>query len=129
MGRVSKRDQKMFTQLIKDCVLYGLNENESIAYIEKRTGGRKISRSKLYVMKKKISKDQERTAQEMLTHHKRIGFVLKHLELEYTIDVVQKNMMRLFLDQFTQGTDSINVFALCRTATNILESSKMLRRA
>ena len=119
----------MFTQLIKDSVLYGLNEIESLAYIEKRTGGRKISRSKLYVMKKKISKDQERTAQEMLTHHKRIGFVLKHLELEYTIDVVQKNMMRLFLDQFTQGTDSINVFALCRTATNILEASKMLRRA
>ena len=35
LDRVSKRDDKMLTQLVKDCMLFGLNEYESLFYIEK----------------------------------------------------------------------------------------------
>ena len=58
----------MLTQLVKDCMLFGLNEYESLFYIEKRTGGRKISRSNFYNIKKRISENEKEVVQERLVH-------------------------------------------------------------
>ena len=72
----------MLTQLVKDCMLFGLNEYESLFYIEKRTGGRKISRSNFYNIKKRISENEKEVVQERLVHHGRIGVLLKLFETQ-----------------------------------------------
>lgn len=89
MGRVSKRDTKMFRQLVQDCMFYGLNEDESLIYIKKRTGGLKISRSNFYNIKKRISENEEEIVQERLTEHGRIGIALKLFEIIDSIERVQ----------------------------------------
>ena len=59
MGMISDKDKKIFSQLVQDCVSYGLNEYESLEYVEKRSGGLAISRSTFYSIKKRISRQKK----------------------------------------------------------------------
>ena len=45
MASISSRDRKLLEQLVRDCIIYGLNEHESMAYMKKRAGGIPFSRS------------------------------------------------------------------------------------
>ena len=129
MGRVSKRDDKILIQLVKDCMMFGFNEYESLLYIEERIGGHKISRSNFYNIKKRISENEEEVVQERLTHHGRMGFALKAFEILDTIDHSQKILMRSLHEQSMRPGDKKNFFSISRIATNILENGKFIRRA
>jgi hypothetical protein len=127
MGRVSKRDTKMFRQLVQDCMFYGLNEDESLIYIKKRTGGLKISRSNFYNIKKRISENEEEIVQERLTEHGRIGIALKLFEIIDSIERVQTFLFQSLREEFMKPMEKRNLFSVARIATNILENSKFLR--
>lgn len=91
----------MLNQLVQDCMFYGLSEDESLAYIEKRSGGLTISRSNFYNIKKRISKDKKEKLDERLEEHTRIGYVLKHFGFIDDIERTQKILFRsIFEDIF-----------------------------
>lgn len=128
MGRVSERDRNVFRQLLKDCITYDLNENESILYIRKRTGRRKISRSEYYKMKKEISENEEEIAQVRLTEHARIGFALKHFEIMDGIELTLRILFRSLNEESMKPIDKRNLFSLNRIATTILQYAGFLRQ-
>ena len=99
MGMVSNRDRKIFTQLVRDCILYGLNEMESLEYIEKRSGGVELHRSTLYLIKKRISLHDSNTLEERLNEHIRVGFALKHFNHIAAIENIQKILFKTLADE------------------------------
>lgn len=117
----------MFRQLVQDCMFYGLNEDESLIYIKKRTGGLKISRSNFYNIKKRISENEEEIVQERLTEHGRIGIALKLFEIIDSIERVQTFLFQSLREEFMKPMEKRNLFSVARIATNILENSKFLR--
>jgi hypothetical protein len=127
MGRVSNRDVNMLDQLVRDCISYGLSENESLEYIEKRSGGMKISRSNLYNRKGRISKNEKAILDERLVHHGRIGYALKHFKFMDDIECAQKILFQSILEESNQPREKKNLFLVSRIATNILENTKFLR--
>jgi hypothetical protein len=126
MGRVSESDRKMFRQLVKDCMDYGLNTEESIIYISERTGGRNISRSKFFQMKKEIAENEEEIVQERLTEHNRIGFAVKHFEIMDSIEGARRILYRSLIEESRKPMKKRNLFSLSRIAKDILEYSKVI---
>ena len=95
MGMVSDRDKKIFSQLVQDCLLYGLNELESLGYIEKRSGGSKISRSSFYAIKKRISHQESNMLEQRLSEHTRVGFALNHFNHIASLEKFKKFCFKL----------------------------------
>ena len=126
MGRVSERYRKMVRQAVKDCMTFDLNEEESLIYITKRMGGRKISRSEYYKIKKEISENEEKIVEEMLTEHNRIGFALKHFEIMDSIEGALRILFRSLIEESTKPIEKRNLFSLSRIAKDILEYSKII---
>jgi hypothetical protein len=79
MGMIRFRDRFMLQQLVEDCVMFGLDEKESLTYIETRSGGLKISRSNFYHIKQRLNKEKKIDYEERLNEHCRTGYVLQHL--------------------------------------------------
>lgn len=128
MGRVSERDRKMFRQLVKDCMTLGLNTEESLTYIRERTGGRNLSRSKFFQMKKEITENEEEIVQERLTEHTRIGFAIKHFEIMDSIEGALRILFRSLIEESMKPIEKRNLFSLSRIAKDILEYSKVIRQ-
>ena len=76
MSSISARDRKILEELVRDCVLYNLNEYESLEYIRKRAVEIPISRSNFYSIKKRISLNESERVNERLAEHTRVGFAL-----------------------------------------------------
>jgi hypothetical protein len=128
MGMVSDRDRKLFEQLVQDCVLYGLNEQESLEYVEKRSGGIKMPRSTYYSLKKRISRQESNMLQHRLNEHVRVGFALNHFQHIHSIANIQKILFRAITDESSKQPNERNVFAISRLAGNMLENIQFLRQ-
>src|SRR5437867_12917080 len=74
-------------QLVIDSTRFGFNEQEALSYIENRTGGKGIARSRYYTIKKNLSKNQLRDYKSRMAYHTKLGVVINHFkridELEY----------------------------------------------
>lgn len=127
MGMISHKDKMMFSQLVKDCALYGLHEKESLEYIEKRSGGVAISRSNYYSIKKKVSKDESNKLQQRLSEHARIGFALSHFRQIEEVHTIQKILFQTLLDESSKPTEKRNLFAKSRISANMLQNIYALR--
>ena len=66
---MSARDRKILEELVSDCILFNLNENESLEYIRKRAVEIPVSRSNFYCIKQRISRNEVRKLEERLTNH------------------------------------------------------------
>ena len=86
MASISSRDRKLLEQLVRDCIIYGLNEHESMAYMKKRAGGIPFSRSYYYVIKKRVSEKESSTLRQANRAHSS-GFCPESFQLhqEYRI--------------------------------------------
>ena len=69
VGSISARDRKILEELVRDTMLYGLNERESLMYVSKRAVGISISRANLYNIKKRISHNEVNMLEKRLTNH------------------------------------------------------------
>lgn len=118
----------MFRQLVKDCMTLGLNTEESLTYIRERTGGRNLSRSKFFQMKKEITENEEEIVQERLTEHTRIGFAIKHFEIMDSIEGALRILFRSLIEESMKPIEKRNLFSLSRIAKDILEYSKVIRQ-
>jgi hypothetical protein len=92
---MSARDRKILEELVRDCMLYGLSEQESMDYVKRRSVGIRISRSNFYAIKGRISQNEENTLQERLTNHARVGFAVQHFKIMDQIEYVQKYCFKL----------------------------------
>ena len=99
MGMVTARDKKILSQLVQDCLLYGLNEQESLEYVEKRSGGFKIPRSTFYSIKKRICRLESDMLQHRLNEHTRVGFALNHFRHIQGLESVQKVLFQTLIDE------------------------------
>jgi hypothetical protein len=90
VSSMSARDRKILEELVRDCVLYSLHENESLEYIRKRAGGIPISRSNYYSIKKRISQNEISNLEGRLTNHARVGYAFSHFQIFDQIKGIQK---------------------------------------
>ena len=128
MGMVSDRDRKLFEQLVKDCVLYGLNEHESPEYVEKRSGGLKMPRSTFYSIKKRISRNESHMLEQRLSEHTRVGFALNHFNHIRSLENIQKILFQTVIDEYSKPPEERNLFAISRIAGNMLQNIQFLRQ-
>ena len=56
VSSMSARDRKILEELVRDSMLYGLSEQESMDYVKRRAVGIRISRSNFYTIKKEFPK-------------------------------------------------------------------------
>ena len=116
MGMVTDRDKKIFSQLVQDCILYGLNEKESLEYVEKRSGGLAISRSTFYSIKKRLSRQERDMLQHRLGEHTRVGFALSHFRHIQGLENIQKVLFRTVIDEYSKPPEQEEPF--CYLSTN-----------
>ena len=128
MGMVSDRDRKLFEQLVKDCVLYGLNEHESLEYVEKRSGGLKMPRITFYSIKKRISRNESHMLEQRLSEHTRVGFALNHFNHIRSLENIQKILFQTVIDEYSKPPEERNLFAISRIAGNMLQNIQFLRQ-
>ncbi len=81
VSSISTRDRKILESLVRDCIIYDLDECESMEYIKKRAIDIPISRSYFYTLRKRISDNDANIIQERLAKHARVGFALKALRI------------------------------------------------
>jgi hypothetical protein len=128
MGMVSEKDRKMMDQLVRDCVLFGLNEQESLEYIERRSGGIKIARSTFYSVKKRLSHHDSETLDKRLNEHIRVGFAMNHFKYIQSIESLQKILFCSISDETSKPPESRNLFAISRIAANMLLNVQFMRQ-
>ncbi len=69
---MSARDRKILEELVRDSMLFGLSEQESMDYVKRRAVGIRISRSNFYAIKKRISQTEIDILEERLGNHARV---------------------------------------------------------
>ena len=116
MSSISARDRKILEELVRDCVLYNLNEYESLEYIRKRAVGIPISRSNFYSIKKRISWNESERVNERLAEHTRVGFALNHFKHIESIENVQKILFQTLIEEHSRPSENKNLFAIAKLA-------------
>ena len=128
MASISSRDRKLLEQLVRDCIIYGLDEHESMAYMKKRAGGIPFSRSYYYVIKKRVSEKESSTLQDRLTEHIRVGFALNHFNYIRSIEYIQKILFQTLVDECSKTPEHRNLFAISRVSANMIQTVQFLRQ-
>lgn len=93
MARISETESKFINELVKDCITYNLDTNESLLYIETRF--KKISASTLTLRKSRVM--SEGSINMALNNYTRVGYVKDHMEaLEYVKMINGDSRKQLF---------------------------------
>ena len=127
MSSISARHRKILEELVRDTMLYGLNERESLMYVRKRAVGISISRANLYNIKKRISHNEVNMLEKRLTNHARVGYALGHFQVIDQIKGVQKILFQTLLEESSKPSEKKNLFAMSRLASNLLDNINALR--
>ena len=117
VGSISSRDRKILEELVRDTMLYGLNERESLMYVRKRAVGISISRANLYNIKKRISHNEVNMLEKRLTNHARVGYALSHFQVIDQIKGIQKILFQTLLEESSKPSEKKNLFAMSRSTS------------
>ena len=124
VGRVSSRDKQVINQLIIDCSIYNLNENESLEYIRQRLG-KEISGRTYRRYSKNLDNDE--MTQTWLNQHTKVGFLTKHKQIIDVIDTIQKDTLRDYLAENSKPYEEKNHFRIQTYRNSLRENSKILQ--
>ena len=127
VGSISTSDRKILEELVRDTMLYGLNERESLMYVRKRAVGISISRANLYNIKKRISHNEVNMLEKRLTNYARVGYALSHFQVIDQIKGMQKILFQTLLEESSKPSEKKNLFAMSRLASNLLDNINALR--
>jgi hypothetical protein len=127
VSSMSARDRKILEELVRDSMLFGLSEQESMDYVQRRAVGIRISRSNFYAIKKRISQNEVDTLQQRLINHARVGYALSHFQIIDTIKGIQKILLQSLLMESSKSVEKKNLFAMSRLASSLLEKDVELR--
>jgi hypothetical protein len=117
VGSISSRDRKILEELVRDTMLYGLNERESLMYVRKRAVDISISRANLYNIKKRISHNEVNMLEERFTNHTRVGYALSHFQVMDQIKGMQKILFQALLEESSKLSEKKNLFAMSRSTS------------
>ena len=118
MGRITEKDKKALQQLVRDCEILGLTEQESLEYIQNRFG-REISRSNYYHIKSNLKKNEEEIFKNRLDHHTKIKFVEDHFTRIDELSTLQKMLLKTVYDEVSKPIDKRNLTGISKIASNI----------
>ena len=90
---ITASENKLLTELVKDCITYRLEESEALQYIGIRF--KPISLSNYKFRKARVLREDN--TQLWLNHFTRIGFVQHHRNQIEVIEAIQKDSLRLLL--------------------------------
>ena len=121
MGRITEKDKKGLQQLVKDCEILGLTEQESLEYIQKRFG-KKISRSNYYSIKSNLKRNEEKMFKNRLDHHTKIKFVEDHFTRIDELSSLQKMLLKTLYEEMSKPIDKRNLIGISKIASNINEN-------
>jgi len=118
LGRITEKDKKALQQLVRDCEILGLTEQESLEYIQNRFG-REISRSNYYHIKSNLKKNEEEIFKNRLDHHTKIKFVEDHFTRIDELSTLQKMLLKTVYDEVSKPIDKRNLTGISKIASNI----------
>ena len=124
---MSARDRKILEELVRDSMLFGLSEQESMDYVKRRAVGIRISRSNFYAIKKRISQNEVDRLQQRLINHARVGHALSHFQIIDQIKGIQKILFQTLLEESSKSSDKKNLFAISRLSSNLLDNFQAIR--
>jgi hypothetical protein len=118
---LTESENKLLTELVKDCITYRLEEKEVLQYISVR-GVKPISLSSYKHRKAKVL--SEDANQMWLNHFTRIGFVQHHKEQIETIQKIQDDSLRQVFIETNRNNRNENM--ILRLKNDIRENAKLL---
>jgi hypothetical protein len=122
MGKITHTESKFLTELVKDCITYGLTENEAIEYIEKRF--KKISVSSYTLRKANVLNDE--STKIWLNHFTRIGFVKNHQDDVETIRKLRDDSMRQLHIETDKGNQNRDEYKILKLKQDIRDNTRLL---
>ncbi len=114
-------ESKFVNELVKDCITYGLEEQEALKYIEIRF--KSISLSSYKHRKARVL--SEDASQIWLNHFTRIGFVQHHKEQIEVIQKIQDDSLRQFFIETNRTTR--DEFKISRLKNDMRERQATIR--
>jgi hypothetical protein len=124
---VSKTEQKVLDRLVQDCQLYRFSEVESIRYIEQRNGGKKISRSNLYKIKKRLIENRDGILSERFSEHMRTDYAAAHVEMLDDLARLREILLPLLAKKTDLPSGDVNLSGISKIAAIMLETIKVRR--
>lgn len=112
-------------QLVRDCEILGLTEQESLQYIQKRFG-KEISRSNYYNIKSNLKKNEEEIFKKRLDHHTKIKFVEDHFTRIDELSSLQKMLLKTVYDEVSKPIENRNLIGISKIASNINDITSTL---
>ncbi len=89
---ITQTENKFLNELVKDCIIYRLQQDEALKYIEIRFHGISVSSYK----QRKAAVLSDESTQLWLNHFTRIGFVQHHKEQIEHIQKLQDDSLKQF---------------------------------
>jgi len=118
---MNKQERLHLEQLVIDCKIFRLSENEALDYIKIRLG-KSISSRHFYRIKKKVASDT--SAQKWFDNHARIGFARDYRMRKLEMESIMGELMHFFKKQ-SEKTD-MELIGLVRLTESIINVSKRL---
>ena len=94
MGMVSEKDRKIFEQLVSDCIVFGLNQFESLRIHTKKERRRHDCKEHFLFNKKRISRHESNLFQQRINEHIRVGFALAHFRYIHSLEYLQNYLLK-----------------------------------
>lgn len=122
---MNKHQKLLLQELIVDCETYRLTESEAKEYVSRRTNGEtELSHNRYYRMKRYIHSDPE--IQSWFDHHTRIGFVIEHRKRISEMELVQKELLRLFEHETAKNEQDQDKTIILKLSAQIESTNKRL---
>jgi len=113
-------------QLIMDSTRFGFNEQESLSYIESRTGGKGIARSRYYAIKKKLSENQSSIYKDRMAYQTKLGIIINHFKRIEEIEYIQTTLLRTLHFETSKPKEEQSLFAISKIASNLVTNTRLL---
>jgi hypothetical protein len=118
--------RRMLEQLVVDCSRFDFNEEESLAYINGRTGGNGIERSQFYAIKKQIKNNEPQDCQIRLVQHAKSGYLVNHFKRMDEAEHLQSILFKVLHNETTKPLSKQSPFAIFKIACAITTNSQYM---
>jgi hypothetical protein len=118
--------KKILEQLVLDCTRFDLNEEESLSYMQSRTGGKGIARSRYYSIKKSLTDNELNECNSRMDRHAKSGFVINHFKRMDDLEHLQNILFKALYDETNKPVKEQSLFAISKIASNIATNSRLL---
>ncbi len=120
----TKSEKQLLISLINDYSLFGATDSEIIRMLSTKIG-KKISKLLFYRLEKEAVKKRGES-EEWLDYYARFHFVEHYRKRIEEVELIQKNLLKVFADESEKPEDKKNKFLMNQLAKTIVDNSKVL---